>query len=132
MHNISAAIGGAALLLYLISCIPQNVDCGSDGTTERIVFVERMNQDDPNQSFMVAGKGNHISQIVTETSACANVLDYVSDDRAFLSLLSDKGFEAVSCVGEHDGKVEVLQKEIAPMPEHKRRRGDVRTNATRA
>jgi len=67
-------------------------------------------------SFMAAGKGNRVFQIVSDSSSCANVLNFVSSEHVFVGILYEKGFESVSCVGEHDGKVEVIQREIGPIP----------------
>lgn len=117
-------LAALAFVLFLIFGNAVGKHSGSDAASDRIVFVERMNQDDPSQSFMAVGKGNRIFQIVSDTSSCTNILNYVSSDHVFIDVLYDKGFESVSCVGEHDGKVDVEQRQIVPVqPKPSRRAG---------
>ena len=118
--STTTALGSGGIILFLIFGSAIGKYSGSDGANNRLVWAERMN-DDSGQSvaFMAVGKGNRVFQIVSDTSPCANVLNYVSSDHVFIGILFDKGFESVSCVGEHDGKVEVLQRDIAPVQESK-------------
>jgi hypothetical protein len=112
--RITTQLGAGAFMLFLIfsGAVSQRLDSDFDGATDRVVFVQRMNEDDPNQSFMAVGNENRVFQIVSDTSSCTNVLNYVSGDRAFLSLLSDRGFQFVACISERGSKVDVEQREI--------------------